>query len=96
MNRMKRLLLLLILCGSFSAGHAQEILLGADFKMYFDNKEFGSNKFAVPGLDIESGTDFAARLLPRIGIRWDEKNTLFIAADMVKNFVRRNRPISRR
>lgn len=54
MNRMKRLLLLLILCGSFSAGHAQEILLGADFKMYFDNKEFGSNKFAVPGLDIES------------------------------------------
>ena len=36
--------------------------MGADFKMYFDNKEFGSNEFAVPGLDIESGTDFAARL----------------------------------
>ncbi|MFR7602466.1 MAG: hypothetical protein ACLUYV_00775 [Alistipes shahii] len=41
--------------------------------MYFDNKEFGSNEFAVPGLDIESGTDFAARLTPRVGIRWDEK-----------------------
>lgn len=54
--------------------------------MYFDNKEFGSNEFAVPGLDIESGTDFAARLTPRVGIRWDEKNTLVIAADMIKNF----------
>ena len=83
---MKKLLLLLALVGFAVAGHAQEILVGADFKMYFDNKEFGSNEFAVPGLDIESGTDFAARLLPRVGIRWDEKNTLVIAADMIKNF----------
>ena len=58
---MKKLLLLLALSGCVAAGHAQEILLGTDFKMYFDNKEFGSNEFAVPGLDIESGTDFAAR-----------------------------------
>ena len=86
---MKKLLLLLALSGCVAAGHAQEILLGTDFKMYFDNKEFGSNEFAVPGLDIESGTDFAARLTPRVGIRWDEKNTLVIAAD-------RNRPIFRR
>ena len=83
---MKKLLLLLALGGFAAAGHAQEILVGADFKMYFDNKEFGSNEFAVPGLDIDSGTDFAARLLPRVGIRWDEKNTLVIAADMIKNF----------
>ena len=84
---MKRLLFLLILSwGGAVSGSAQELLLGADFKMYFDNKEFGSNEFAVPGLDIDSGTDFAARLTPRVGIRWDEKNTLFIAADMVKNF----------
>ena len=83
---MKKLLLLLALSECVAAGHAQEILLGTDFKMYFDNKEFGSNEFAVPGLDIESGTDFAARLTPRVGIRWDEKNTLVIAADMIKNF----------
>ena len=83
---MKKLLLLLALSGCVAAGHAQEILLGTDFKMYFDNKDFGSNEFAVPGLDIESGTDFAARLTPRVGIRWDEKNTLVIAADMIKNF----------
>ena len=40
---MKKLLLLLALGGFAVAGHAQEILVGADFKMYFDNKEFGSN-----------------------------------------------------
>ena len=56
---MKKLLLLLALSGCVAAGHAQEILLGTDFKMYFDNKEFGSNEFAVPGLDIESGTDLS-------------------------------------
>ena len=41
---MKKLLLLLALSGCVAAGHAQEILLGTDFKMYFDNKEFGSNE----------------------------------------------------
>lgn len=83
---MKKLLLILFAAAVAGSGHAQQILVGADFKMYFDNKEFGGNTFAVPGLDIESGTDFAARLMPRIGIRWDEKNTLVVAADMVKNF----------
>lgn len=83
---MKKTFLLLLLAGAAVSGRAQEILVGADFEMYFDNKEFGSNTFAVPGLDIESGTDFAARLMPRIGVRWDEKNTLVFAADMVKNF----------
>ena len=75
---------------SFGGGYAQEILAGADFRMYFDNKEFGKNTFAVPGLDIESGTDFAARLIPRIGIRWEEKNTLMLGADMVQNFGQQN------
>lgn len=71
-------------------GYAQELLAGADFRMYFDNKEFGKNTFAVPGLDIESGTDFAARLIPRIGIRWEEKNTLILGADMLQNFGEQN------
>lgn len=87
----KNLFILALLLGVFARqADAQEILIGADFKMYFDNKEFGSNKFAVPGLDIESGTDFAARLLPKIGIRWEEKNTLFFGADMLQNFGERN------
>ena len=85
---MKKILLALALLagGLVRPAAAQEILVGADFKMYFDNKEFGGNTFAVPGLDIESGTDFAARLTPRIGIRWEEKNSLFFGADMLQNF----------
>lgn len=89
---MKKIFILLGLLAGLSVrpAAAQEVLLGADFKMYFDNKEFGSNTFAVPGLDIESGTDFAARLIPRIGIRWEEKNTLFVGADMLQNFGEQN------
>lgn len=69
---------------------AQEILVGADFKMYFDNKEFSGTRFFTPGLDFDSGTDFAARLIPKIGIRWEEKNTLVFGADMIQNFGERN------
>lgn len=89
---MKRTFFVLaLLAGALArTADAQEILVGADFKMYFDNKEFGSNTFAVPGFDIESGTDFAARLMPRIGIRWEEKNTLFFGADMLQNFGEQN------
>lgn len=91
MTLKKTALLLALLAGvSLRTARAQEILAGADFRMYFDNKEFGGNEFAVPGLDIESGTDFAARLLPRIGVRWAEKNTLFFGADMLQNFGERS------
>ncbi len=83
---LRKTLLCLWLLFLAAGASAQEILLGADFKMYFDNKEFGGNTFAVPGLDIESGTDFAARLLPSIGVRWDGKNTLCFGADMLQNF----------
>lgn len=85
-----RLVLSLVFLWSAAAGYAQEILVGADFDMYFDNKEFGNNTFAVPGEDIESGTDFAARLIPKIGIRWEEKNTLMFGVDMLQNFGERN------
>ena len=56
---MKRILLVLALAAGILVrpAAAQELLVGADFKMYFDNKEFGGNTFAVPGLDIESGTE---------------------------------------
>lgn len=91
-KRMKKTLfaLALLLGAAVRPAVAQEILAGADFKMYFDNKEFGSNRFAVPGLDIESGTDFAARLIPKVGIRWEEKNTLIFGADMLQNFGEQN------
>ncbi len=85
-----RPLLFLLLAAYTTEVCAQEIKIGADFEMYFDNKEFGNNKFAVPGLDIESGTDFAARLTPRIALGWDEKNTLVFAAEMLQNFGEKN------
>ena len=81
-----RLTLTLLLAVCTTSLSAQELFVDADFRMYFDNKEFGSCTFAVPGQDIESGTDFAARLTPRIGIRWEEKNSLVFGADMVQNF----------
>lgn len=68
-----RLTLTLLLAVCTASLSAQELFVDADFRMYFDNKEFGSCTFAVPGQDIESGTDFAARLTPRIGIRWEER-----------------------
>lgn len=76
--------LFVLLLFSASAGRAQELIVGADFEMYFDNKEFAGNASAIPG--IESGTDFAARLIPKIGIRWEEKNTLVFGADMLQHF----------
>ncbi len=89
---MKRILLVLALAAGtlVRPAAAQELLVGADFKMYFDNKEFGGNTFAVPGLDIESGTDFAARLAARLGVRWEEKNSLYFGADMLQNFGERS------
>lgn len=89
---MKRILLVLALAAGILVrpAAAQELLVGADFKMYFDNKEFGGNTFAVPGLDIESGTDFAARLAARLGVRWEEKNSLYFGADMLQNFGERS------
>ncbi len=83
---MKKVVLTFVLSVIVLGIQAQEVLVGGDFKMYFDNKEFGDNTFAVPGVDIQSGTDFAARLAPVIGVRWEEKNTLFFGADMVKYF----------
>lgn len=88
--KIHRLVLALALIASAATVRAQEILVGADFEMYFDNKEFGNNTFAVPGEDIASGTDFAARLRPKLGIRWEEKNTLVFGADMLQNFGQQN------
>lgn len=82
---MKRLLLTLLLLVSIGSLRAQEILVGVDFQTYFDNKEFGANTFAEHGVDL-TGTDFAASITPNISLRWAERNTLYIGADMTKYF----------
>ena len=59
---------------------AQELRIGADFTTLFDNKEYA-------GMAIdESGTLFSARLTPKVGVAWSERNELMFAVDMVQNF----------
>jgi len=59
---------------------AQELRLGVDFTTLFDNKEYA-------GMTIdESGTLFSARLTPKVGVAWSERNELMFAVDMVQDF----------
>ncbi|WP_295938792.1 hypothetical protein [uncultured Alistipes sp.] len=88
--RIFRLILCFSLLTAATSGYAQEVFVAADFHMYFDNKEFGSSKFAEPGLDIESGTDFAARLIPKVGVKWDDRNSLVFGVDLLQNFGEKN------
>lgn len=85
---MKKIRIILTLLTALCAARlsAQELFVDVDFRTYFDNKEFGSCTFTVPEPEKVSGTDFAARLTPRIGLRWEEKNSLVFGADMVQNF----------
>lgn len=59
---------------------AQKILVGADFETRFDNREYAQNEFNVPQ------TLFSARLTPRIGVEWMEKNQLVFGVEMLQNF----------
>ncbi len=65
---------------------AQEVRIGVDFQTRFDDKEFGSMSLVVPDLDIESGTDFAARLLPQAEVVWEGVNSLVVGVDILQNF----------
>lgn len=74
---------ILVLCAIFFAvvvASAQELVTGVDFDALFDNKEYSSMKFD------ESGTLFSARLTPKVGINWAERNELMFAVDMVQDF----------
>lgn len=68
------------LCGVTTRSTAQDIVIGADFDMLFDNKEYSPMTFD------ESGTLFSARLTPKLGVKWAERNELMFAADLVQDF----------
>ena len=72
--------LLMLLVGGGYTLSAQELKLGADFTTLFDNKEYASMTFD------KSGTLFSARLTPKVGIGWSERNELMFAVDMVQDF----------
>lgn len=67
--------------GSLSA---QNLIVGADFATRFDNREYANNDFN------ESQTLFSARLSPRVGVEWMEKNRLVVGVDMLQNFGQHN------
>lgn len=76
----KRCTLLLLLLAAIPGLRAQEIVAGVDFATRFDNREFSGCLIAP------SHTYFSARLTPRIGLRWDERNTLMLGVDLLQDF----------
>ena len=61
-----------------------KILVGADYDMYFDNRELIDCRFG------ESQTIFSSRLTPKIGVAWDEKNSLVAGVDLWSDFGNNN------
>ena len=60
---------------------AQRLFAGVDFTTRFDNREYAGTHFADA-----SQTFFSTRLTPQAGIRWDERNTLAVAVDLLQDF----------
>ena len=57
-----------------------ELRLEADFTTLFDNTEYASME------GVSSGTLFGARLTPKVGIEWHERNQLMVGADLYQDF----------
>lgn len=64
-------------------------LLGVDFDTFFDNTEYSGTAFGG------SGTIFSARLTPKVGVAWDEKNSLVVGADLFTDFGNETKFISK-
>ena len=84
MNRfLRNITLLAALLLGLGKAQAQEdikLLVGADYDMYFDNREFASCVFG------ESQTLFSSRLTPQIGIEWNRNNRLIVGMDLWSDF----------
>ena len=84
MIRFLRHNLLLLVCAICSiTAYSQEnmrVLTGVDFTTYFDNFEYTGTTLG------ESGTFFSARFTPKVGIEWDESNSIIVGADLFTDF----------
>ena len=84
MNRFtKHLLTLLVALLSLTMAQAQQdwkLLVGGDLDVYFDNREYSDSPIG------KSQTLFSSRLTPKVGIQWNEKNSLVAAVDIWSNF----------
>lgn len=58
---------------------AQQFFAGVDFATRFDNREYSGTRFAD-----DSRTFFGARLTPQAGLRWDKRNSLVVAVDLLQ------------
>lgn len=75
---MKRIILIVILCGSALAAGAQSLAYRASFNFLFDNLE-GSDPYA------DTRTLLALSLAPEVGINWDENHSLMVGASMIQD-----------
>ena len=84
MNRfLRNIVAVCIALLSFGTLHAQQdvkLLIGADYDMLFDNREYFSCQFG------ESQTLFSSRLTPRIGVEWNKYNSLNFGMDLWSDF----------
>ena len=91
MNRFLRHIFLvvtaLIMVATVKAQENMKMLLGVGFDTFFDNTEYTGTNLAA-----SSGTIFSARLTPKIGIEWNEKNSLVIGADLYADFGNETKP----
>ena len=79
--------ILATLCANGTAAAQQKtdnewsLLTGADFDMFFDNREYVDCRFG------ESQTMFSSRLTPYVGLGWDEgRNSLMFGMDLRSDF----------
>lgn len=66
--------------GTANAQDNMRVLTGIDFTTYFDNFEYSGTTLG------ESGTTFSARFTPKLGLEWNEQNSLIIGVDLFSNF----------
>lgn len=76
----KKVILLATLLAAATGTQAQKLIVGTDFATRFDNREYANNAFN------ESQTLFSARLTPRVGVQWMQKNRLIFGVDLLQNF----------
>jgi hypothetical protein len=84
MNRfLRHIFLLAVIVSTTISAYAQEnmkLSLGVNFETFFDNTEYANTQMGW------SGTVFSARLTPKVGIEWNEKNSLVIGTDLFADF----------
>ena len=70
----------LFVVASARAQEDMKLLLGVNFDTFFDNTEYTGTRLGG------SGTIFSARLTPKVGVEWNEKNSLIVGADLFTDF----------